>query len=79
MHGLYFTSSDEESAAQLEQFMAYEGDPTDQQEASCQSSNQAKDYQHGPETPKHCGEKKKIKAFKFRAVTRHCLRLHFGL
>lgn len=48
------TSSDEESAAQLEEFMAQEGDPAHQQEASCQSGNQAKDYQHGPETPKHC-------------------------
>lgn len=34
--------------------MADEGDPTDQEEASSYSRNQAKDYQHGPETPKHC-------------------------
>lgn len=34
VHRLYFTSSDEESTTQLAQFMADEGDPTDQEEAS---------------------------------------------
>lgn len=34
VHRLYFTSSDEEGTTQLEQFVADEGDTTDQEEAS---------------------------------------------
>lgn len=49
----YFTSSDEEGAAQPAELMVDEGDPTDQQEAPSQSCSQAQDNQQGPETPKH--------------------------
>lgn len=48
-----FTSSDKEGPAQFIEFVADEGDPADQEEASSQSWDQPEDYQHRPESPKH--------------------------
>lgn len=67
---LYFTSSDEESATQLVELVTDEGAAAHQEEESGQSCHQAEDYEHGPETPKHC---RKNKQAAIRAVANVCL------